>query len=47
MTKVMQDPNFIRKRLADFSLALAGNWSAEECDKWFDFEAAQGPDMSM
>ena len=35
------------QRLADFSQALAGNWSAEECDKWFDYDSAQGPDMSM
>ena len=35
------------QRLADFSQALAGNWSAEECDKWFDYDIAQGPDMSM
>ena len=35
------------QRLADFSQALAGNWSAEECDEWFDYETAVGPNMSM
>ena len=35
------------QRLADFSQALAGNWSAEECDEWFDYETTEGPNMSM
>ena len=35
------------QRLADFSQALAGNWFAEECDEWFDYETAEGPNMSM
>ncbi len=35
------------QRLADFSQALAGNWSAEECEEWFDYEAIEGPNMSM